>query len=263
MRVNDLFRRADDAFRRGLIRAVAGELARRRRRAGPQPEGVFLELISRLGARLDAKLRPPASVLRAVEQLWAALEAPAEREPRARPARRVIDETETRRAGRLVPGASVEVPTLGRLPADHPLVTGEMVPVNSSNVHSIGYDLERGMLYVRYLDADGAAAGPLYGYHDVQPREFADFLDAASKGKWVWSNLRERGTIAGYKKPYFLAGVTRGYIPRHAVLANIGGQLAEVFRPRTVMLNNRWRESQAPLQVVRVLQVVSAQTRRR
>lgn len=262
MRVNDLFRQADDAFREALIRAVAGELNRRRKSSGPQPAGVFLTLVSRLGARLDRKLRIPSRVLRAVEDLWSALESPKEPDQHQRTGRAadVARQTEQRRTSRLIPGAGVNVPMVGQVPADHPLVTGEMVPVESSNVHSIGYDLDRAMLYVRYLD-DGVSAGPLYGYHDVTPSEFLQFLDAASKGRWVWDRLRERGTIAGYKKPYFLAGVTRGHIPRHAVLANIGGQLAEVFRPRQVMLNNRWRESQAPLKVVRVLQVVSAAMR--
>ncbi len=211
------------------------------------------------------KMAPP-ELRRALADVWEILSRYAQPEPspQTRPAHEVEEEQAARREGRKAKPGMVMVPMhrgVQAMPADHPLVTGDMVSVDSSNVHTIGYDLEHHLLYVRYLDAAGRA-GPLYGYHDVTPDEFLDFLDAPSKGQWVWSHLRERGTVAGYKKPYFLAGIARGYVPRHAVLGAWDGQLAELYRPRTAFVGGRWRTSPMPLRVVRVLKVVKVHTSR-
>jgi len=182
------------------------------------------------------------------------------------------EELAERREARLPGGETVMVP-MGfggprEFPADHPLVTGEMVEVASSNVHSIGYDLDAQTLYVRFW-AETVRKGEvvrfpasLYGYREVRPEEFLEFLGARSKGNWVWDRLRERGTVSGHKKPYFLAGITGGYVPRQAALTTIKGPktgrtyLAEVFRPRVVLHEGRWIESKLPLEVVQVLKVV-------
>jgi len=153
-------------------------------------------------------------------------------------------------------------------PVTHPLVSGEMVEVRSSNVHSIGYDLDNHILYVRFWAEVEREHGPvrfpgsLYGYRDVWPEEFLDFLEASSKGGWVWDHLRERGTVSGHKKAYFLAGITGGYVPRQAALTTVRGPktgkpyIAEVFRPRVVFHEGKWLESKLPLEVVQVFKVV-------
>lgn len=109
-------------------------------------------------------------------------------------------------------------------PEDDPVMTGEMIPVRSSNVHSIGYRWNRqvpsqGTLIVRFLDKSGGttAPGPTYAYYDVHPQVFQAFRRAASKGKFVWDRLRIRGTVTGHQYAYRLIGLAKsGYVPRQA-----------------------------------------------
>lgn len=107
-----------------------------------------------------------------------------------------------------------------------PVFTGEMIPVESSNVHSIGFiwntdDPMKGTLKVRFLqsakgDRSSKGAGPLYHYHDVHPDVFDAFVRANSKGGFVWDRLRIRGTVSGHRFHYDLKGITNGYVPRKA-----------------------------------------------
>jgi len=179
---------------------------------------------------------------------------------------------EDRHQTRIPSGDTVMVPMRfggpREFPATHPIVTGEMVEVRSSNVHSVGYDADQHILYVRFWVETVRKGelvrfpGSLYGYRDVWPEEFLHLLDAPSKGNWVWDHLRERGTVSGHKKAYFLAGVTGEYVPRQAALTTIRGPktgktyLAEVFRPRSVFHEGKWIESRLPFEVVQVLKVV-------
>lgn len=104
-----------------------------------------------------------------------------------------------------------------------PTITGELIQVTSSNVHSIGYlwnddDPMKGTLQVRFLQGRGNAkgAGPLYYYYGVHPDVFDAFMRAASKGEFVWDRLRIRGTVSGHRFAYDLKGITGGYVPRQA-----------------------------------------------
>jgi len=112
--------------------------------------------------------------------------------------------------------------------ADDPIITGEMIHVTSSNVHSIGFiwnerQPEAGILKVRYLDTDASGkkssrGGPTYQYYDVHPRVFIEFQKASSKGKFVWDRLRVRGTVSGHQYRYDLARISSSlYVPRQAV----------------------------------------------
>ena len=145
-----------------------------------------------------------------------------------------------------------------RFPVDHPIVTGEMIDVvGSSNVHSFGYDIEAGALYVRFLaTAKGtgskkrAGPGPLYRYTFVTPEEFLLMLKAHSKGDWIWEHLRIRHTHSGHQKDYALVGIIGGYVPRKAVLRPMfgeGGQVVgykERFETRRVLgLDRQWYRS--------------------
>ena len=147
------------------------------------------------------------------------------------------------------------------IPPDDALLTGEMVPVTSSNVHSIGYDFNRedpvkGTLKVRFLQRDqkggsrSKVPGPLYQYFDVHPFIFMAMRDAASKGKFVWDKLRIRGTVSGHRYNYRLAGVAQGYVPRQASLRS---QAQEWFVQRSIRVGDRVLRSQLPTQLVRTL----------
>jgi hypothetical protein len=99
----------------------------------------------------------------------------------------------------------------------------EMIPVSSTNVHSIGFRYRTrdiGTLLVRFLGTtpDGHRGGPggLYEYFDVPSILFERFKQAGSKGKFVWDELRIRGTISGHQYQYDLAGVVNDYVPRRA-----------------------------------------------
>lgn len=118
-----------------------------------------------------------------------------------------------------------------RFKIDSPVITGDMVKVTSSNVHSIGFDIDwnnprSGTLKVRFLGGGSGPGmfgrvgpGPLYHYHDVPTEMFEDFMRSASKGGWVWDELRIRGTVSGRQFEYNLAGTgPTGYVPRQATL---------------------------------------------
>lgn len=157
------------------------------------------------------------------------------------------------------PRKTVELENFGanktRLPVDHPGVTGEFVKVDSSNVYEIAYDAEGAFLYVRFRATEGRgtgkrlnAPGSLYRYRNVEPRDFKQFYEAASKGEWVWDHLRIRGTVAGHQKPYALVGVMDGYVPREATYV---GQGLEEFRKRRLHAGGgKWLQSERPTELV-------------
>lgn len=130
-----------------------------------------------------------------------------------------------------------------RLSVDHPMMSGEMMPAGGSNVHSYSYDLDARTLYVRFL-GEGfkgrrVGKGPLYAYYNVQPNIFEGMLEAKSKGKFVWQQLRDGDkpegghSIHSHFYNYRLVGVENDYVPRKAML---GG-----FAKRTI-LTSRNRE---------------------
>jgi len=57
--------------------------------------------------------------------------------------------------------------------------------VRSSNVHSIAYDENEFVLYVKFLDLS------VYKYYDVDPDIWSEFVMAPSKGRFVWTHLRD------------------------------------------------------------------------
>lgn len=111
---------------------------------------------------------------------------------------------------------------------DDPMLSGEMIPVSSSNVHSIGFIFNheapaQGVLKVRFRARakNGGprpnSGGPLYHYYGVNPAVFKAFQLASSKGKFVWDRLRIRGTVSGHQFQYQLMGIEKdGYVPRKA-----------------------------------------------
>ena len=109
---------------------------------------------------------------------------------------------------------------------DDPLFTGEMIDVESSNVHSIGYRINpdapsQGALLVRFRQngkskRTAGGPGPLYEYAGVSPQTFNAFRRAASKGGFVWDELRVRGSRSLHQYDYKLVGISGGYVPRRA-----------------------------------------------
>lgn len=84
------------------------------------------------------------------------------------------------------------------LPPEQPDVDTEtesglpiMIPVESSNVSKFGYDDDKQILYVGFLDK-GGGADRLYAYYDVEPDVYTAFMESASKGDFVWKYLRNR-----------------------------------------------------------------------
>lgn len=165
-----------------------------------------------------------------------------------------------------------------KLPPGHPLVTGEMIETpQSSNVYAFGFHNDTHSLFVRFKDHRPAAAGgyriksvfsggsggeglpnrgrphrpgPLYLYHNVPARLFLAFIDASSKGDWVWDNLRIRGTLSGHQYDYALVGVQGAYVPRKATLTPAG----EEFLPRSIFTDKgRSLSSPLPQELIRPL----------
>jgi len=125
----------------------------------------------------------------------------------------------------------------------------DMIPVNnSSNVHSFGYDAFQATLYVTYLGVvlrpskvklgsskasefknspltqyikvkkgahTGERAGPgaTYAYFGVPQSVFTRMRAAASKGIFIWDEIRVRGTIYGHRYRYRLATPGRARVP--------------------------------------------------
>lgn len=154
------------------------------------------------------------------------------------------------------------------LPGERNPLSDEIVVVGqSSNVYSFAYDSEASTLYVTYqghkinagsirrartgiaksksrpqlrgklgstVTGERGGRGAMYAYFDVPARVFERMKNAQSKGKFVWDELRERGTIHGHQYRYSLVqgyvstqkGVQGTYIPRKATA---GG-----FRTRSV-----------------------------
>lgn len=133
----------------------------------------------------------------------------------------------------------------------------EILVQGSSNVYSYSYDARSSTLFVTYLAhtinpagvrrgrvrrGRGTSAeqllgargktvgqgrggrGSRYAYFDVPARVFERMRQASSKGKFVWDELRIRGTVFGHKYRYALdqgqvtigGGVSGTYIPRRA-----------------------------------------------
>jgi len=61
----------------------------------------------------------------------------------------------------------------------------ERIPVVSSNIASIGYDPETFILEVEFH------SGGIYQYFDVPQQVYIDFVNAESKGRFLWQYIRD------------------------------------------------------------------------
>jgi len=60
----------------------------------------------------------------------------------------------------------------------------EMIPVQSSQLHAIGYDPARSVLAIRFK------TGATYEYAEVPKEIFDEFLDSESPGKFFGQHIR-------------------------------------------------------------------------
>lgn len=73
---------------------------------------------------------------------------------------------------------------------------GQPLFVNSSNVAMAQYHKDASKMMVEFLD------GSAYLYSNISEAEAISFAQAQSKGIWVWSTLRVRGSKTAHRKPY-------------------------------------------------------------
>lgn len=108
----------------------------------------------------------------------------------------------------------------------------EIQTPESSNVFAFSFDRHEGILYVVYKargkpDKEGKrphVRGPMYSYggrkRPVPAMVFLAMVAAVSKGRFVWDELRVRGTLWGHQYPYTLVEADYGgpaaYVPRKA-----------------------------------------------
>lgn len=60
----------------------------------------------------------------------------------------------------------------------------EYQEVDSSNLHSVGYDAENGVLFVIFKNEETGAPTSKYWYGDVPAAVYAELMTAESKGKY-------------------------------------------------------------------------------
>ena len=73
--------------------------------------------------------------------------------------------------------------------------------VHSTNVAMAQYFPETNQLMVEYLGKKNKGGGA-YLYDSVSPAEAESFARAQSKGSWIWSHLRVRGSATAHRKPF-------------------------------------------------------------
>ncbi len=78
---------------------------------------------------------------------------------------------------------------------------------SSSNVAMMRFLEEHQTLFVGFNN------GAIYGYEPVTVQMAREFFNAASKGTWVWDNLRIRGTQYGHHVNYYYDQGMSTHIP--------------------------------------------------
>lgn len=203
-----------------VIESIAGIFAdgRRPRRTGDNRREVLeaLAQLERSGLRFDES-----------GQLVPAESAPEP--PRARQLRSgTVDEgPETLVDTRL---RATSDPADPRFNADNGMSPWILTP-QSSNVYAFAYDYMASLLYVVYKATERGkklnAPGPTYSYGGAKrpfpARSFDRLRTAASKGKFIWNEIRVRGTVWGHQYPYTLVSASWStaefgdrYVPRKA-----------------------------------------------
>jgi len=66
----------------------------------------------------------------------------------------------------------------------------EMLPVESSQIHSIGHDPETSTLAIRFKSHRDGSPTSLYHYRNVDAGLFSSMKGAKSVGSWFYQNLK-------------------------------------------------------------------------
>ena len=85
----------------------------------------------------------------------------------------------------------------------------------SSCVKAFRYDVGPGILFIKFKERDGSESHYRYGIpgnNNITGEMAMSLFRAASKGTWVWDNLRIRGTKVGHRVPYYM--ISSGNAPR-------------------------------------------------
>lgn len=145
-------------------------------------------------ATRDAKKPRPQKIVPGTRRAAVKQHVPAKKSWLTQPVkvRKIAPSAVSKAVGRapVLPTSRISVAplkTAGRISSTGGSYDGiDLIPVISSNVASIGYSSERQLLLVGFLD------GSLYSYDDVPENVFRMFETAPSKGKFVWSNIRDQ-----------------------------------------------------------------------
>lgn len=90
---------------------------------------------------------------------------------------------------------------MARIPQQDFLYGQRIMRVISSNVASASYDDEENFLTITYKN------GRSYVYAKVTELEARSFWYATSKGSWIWTYLRVRGSRTLHQKSYWLLDI--------------------------------------------------------
>lgn len=78
-----------------------------------------------------------------------------------------------------------------------PNIVPDLIPIDdSSNVRAIGYDSENKYLYVQFHPGSESERSPIYRYISVPENVYSRFIEAPSKGMFVWANIRDKYNYA-------------------------------------------------------------------
>ena len=129
---------------------------------------------------------------------------------------------------------------------------GDLIFVNSSNVHSFTYWTETKTLQVRFLGGESgkrAGPGPMYSYSSVPYEVWQVFKAKArsSAGGAVWDEMRVRGSSSAHQYDYGLTSPgAGGTVPRKQTgfglnprELTIGGKTYKSSRPGTGKFHGR------------------------
>jgi len=75
----------------------------------------------------------------------------------------------------------------------------QMIPVESSQIHSIGYDEPTKTLRIQFKNSKGEP-GSLYSYANVPPELHVNFMAAESKGKFFGANIKTASDLYPFTK---------------------------------------------------------------
>lgn len=210
-----------------------------------------------LGALVDALIRPGGKKLADTDEMEAAIRAELAKEL-GKSAVEKISES----GSRIIPGRQPtwmsSTPQLdnSRQPPNSPPLIEPWIEVSSSNVWGFSYrhPLEHtgnGDLLVCFLGQVGKSRqgqGASYAYLDCPYHIFESFKHAASAGKFVWDELRVRGSVVQHQYAYNLESIGNlQSVPRQAAIKRGHASGAEFYVPRTL----GGRRSSLPEQQVR------------